>query len=93
MKCNCLIPDVQILKIEENQIENSNNKWYNLIFLTNEFDKNGIVCTKEVASRCKAGDKGTLILAITEEAKATPDGKKGYIVSKFKITDIKVSGK
>ena len=90
MKVNCLVPDVQILKIDEHIIENSNNKWYSLIFLSDSFEKNEVTCTKEVASRCKSGDKVTLILSITEEPKPTPDGKKAYIVSKFKITDVKV---
>lgn len=93
MKVNCLIPETQICKIEENEIQGSNNKWYNLIFISSEFDKNEVVCTKEVASRCKAGDKANLILTISEEPKPTPDGKKAYIVSKFKVTDVKVLGK
>lgn len=93
MKVNCLVPDAQILKIEEIEIQGSNNKWYKLIFLSDSLEKNEVVCTKEVASRCKAGDKATLILSITEEPKPTPDGRKAYIASKFKITDVKVLSK
>lgn len=93
MKVKCLIPEVQICKIEENQIQNSTNVWYNLIFISTDFDKNEVVCTKEVASRCKVGDKANLILTISEEPKPTPDGKKAFIVSKFKVTDVKVLAK
>lgn len=93
MKVNCFLADAQILKIEEKEIQGSTNKWYNLIFLSDTLEKNEVVCTKEVASRCKAGDKASLVLSITEEPKPTPDGRKAYIVSKFKITDVKVLSK